>query len=156
MKKTLTNLLRSAFVAVCCICGAQAYAEVPVVVAAGGSSSDDFSCTIGETFVGKASGLLMVATDTDITLGVDGIYSDGEIIVGNAAADKALTVQLPEAMIAEGAYYNVYTVSGVLLASDKITASPYTIQYGDLLNGQFLIVTVNTSNGVVASYKLSK
>lgn len=155
MKKALTNLLRSALVVVCCVCGIQAFAQAPVVVAAGGTSSNDFSCTIGDSFAGEASGLWNVI-DAEVWTGINGIYSDGEIIVDNAAADKALNVQLPSAVIAEGAYYNVYNLSGMLLASDKIDESPYTIHYGDLLNGQYIIVTINTANGVVATYKLSK
>lgn len=157
MKKTLSNLLRSAFVLLCCICGlsALAQAEGYGVLASGGSSTGSYGCTLGDPFASANGGLWAGVTDLG-TVGIDGIYSDGEIVVGNVAGDKALNIQLTAAMIADGAYYNVYSVSGMILENGKIDTNPFVLKYDHLINGQYIIVTINTSRGVVGSYKLSK
>ncbi len=156
MKKTLTNLLRSAFVAVCCVCGLAAFAqsEVTSVIAAGGTSTDELSSTIGQPFYSPMAGMWVNATG--VTTGIDGIYADGDVTVENVAGDKSLNIKLTDQMIADGASYMVYSVSGMLLESDKITSNPYTLKYDHLLSGKVIIVAIQTSNGVVATYKLSK
>lgn len=156
MKKTLTNLLRSAFVAVCCFCGLAAFAqtEVTSVVASGGISTDELTATIGQPFYSPTAGVWVNATG--VTTGIDGIYADGEVVVENVAGDQALNIKLTDQMIADGAFYSVYSVSGMLLESDKIDSESFTLKYGHLISGKVIIVAIQTSNGVVATYKLSK
>ena len=93
---------------------------------------------------------------TGVTTGIDGIYADGEVVVENVAGDQALNIKLTDQMIADGAFYSVYSVSGMLLESDKIDSESFTLKYGHLLSGKVIIVAIQTSNGVVATYKLSK
>lgn len=156
MKKTLTNLLRSAFVAVCCVCGLAAFAqsEVQSVIASGGITEDALSCTIGQPFFSNMTGMWVTATG--VTTGIDGIYADGDVTVENVAGDKSLNIKLTDKMIADGASYSVYSVSGMLLESDKITSNPFVLKYDHLLGGSVIIVAIQTSNGVAATYKLSK
>lgn len=156
MKKTLTNLLRSAFVAVCCVCGLAAFAqsEVTSVIAAGGITTDAMSSTIGQPFYSPTAGMWVNATG--VSTGIDGIYADGDVTVENVAGDQALNIKLTDQMIADGASYSVYSVSGMLLESDKITSNPFVLKYDHLLGGKVIIVAIQTSNGIVATYKLSK
>lgn len=161
MKRTLTNLLRSASVAVCCVCGLAAFAqsEVTSVIASGGTSTDVSSCTIGQPFFSPEAGMWVNATGTPTTAvstGIDGIYADGDVTVENVAGDQALNIKLTDQMIADGASYSVYSVSGMLLESDKITSNPFVLKYDHLLGGKVIIVAIQTSNGIVATYKLSK
>ncbi|MDE6692335.1 MAG: hypothetical protein K2K05_03020, partial [Muribaculaceae bacterium] len=65
-------------------------------------------------------------------------------------------IKLTDQMIADGAFYSVYSVSGMLLESDKIDSESFALKYGHLLSGKVIIVAIQTSNGVVATYKLSK
>lgn len=124
------------------------------VVASGGTSTDGLTCTVGQPFFSANAGMWVNATG--ITTGIDGVFSDGDIVVENVSRDKALSIKLTDQMIAEGAFYNVYTISGMLLESDKIDSTSYVLKYDHLLGSKFIIVTINTSKGVVSTYKLSK
>lgn len=142
---------------VSCFCGVTAFAQAQGlgVIASSGASTAEYGFTLGDPFAGANAGLWASVVNLG-TSGIDGVYSDGEIIVGNEAGDKALNIQLPEAMIADGAAYNVYTVSGMLLEKGQIDTTPFVLKYDNLLNGQYIVVTITTNRGIVGSYKLSK
>lgn len=155
--KRQTNFLRSALVVAFCIGGmmtAYAQTEISKVVATGGETNNAISCTIGETFVGDKVGMWESASD--IATGIDGIYSNGGVVVENVAANHSLKVKLSDEEIAKGAFCNVYTLNGMLLERNQIEDSSYILKYGHLLDAKCVVVTIRTSKGVVATYKLTK
>lgn len=123
------------------------------VIASAGAVGDEFSFTLGEAFVGSNAGFW--ATDAaDVPTGINAVYTEGAVSLRNSASEGRVSILLPEEMIADGAYYCVYSLSGQLIQRETIATSPVTIDYSGYASR--VILTVNTKKGVVATFKLTK
>ena len=127
------------------------------VVNAGGSSSDEFTCAIGDAVIGDTEGFInallgspVVPTSVKTVFAADDVniqsLGNGNVIIG-----------LDEKVLAEGAYYCIYNAGGAMLSKTEITSVSTQIDTSSAMNGKPIIILVGTEkSGKLTSVKLVK
>ena len=155
MKKTSNYLLRMLFVVA--FVGFAGTVSAQSAVNAGGSSSDEWTCSIGDAVVGDTEGFINALLGSPVVpTSVKTVFAADDVNI-QSHGNGTVVIGLDEKVLAEGAYYCIYNTVGAMLSKTEITSVQTTVDASSAMSGKPVIILVGTEkSGKLTSVKLVK